>query len=383
MRYLKSIFFQLALVLIFSGFNIHPYAQQTDSTEFAFLPALAYNSDFGLIAGGVTNWYNFKDNTKPFYSYLSLSAIISTKGLASFDLVLDKPFLFGKNIRQMTQVYGSRFFNDLYFGIANRSKINGAPQDLPDYFTFQSFTLGFLTNSRFPVFRFNENKQIDARIGINFRYETPWENGIDRLIMVEKPLGYNGARVAMVSAGLVWEGRDHEFNPTRGNYAEAGFAIGSSILGSNYSLITAEYDFRQYYSFYLIRDITFAVRFSGKNTSGEVPYWELAYAGDEETLRGYYARRFLDDNVAILNTELRTWLFQIPSSDIKIGGTLFIDTASTYSNGTAINTAILNRKQTLGFGGLMTLFTPDFIIRGDIGFSDEGYGIYFSLGYMF
>ena len=42
-----------------------------------------------------------------------------------------------------------------------------------------------------------------------------------------------------------------------------------------------------------------------------------------------------------------------------------------------------NLKYTAGLGGLVTLFSPDFILRIDLGLSEEGYGIFFSTGILF
>lgn len=360
-------------------------AQQasTDSTDFAFLPAIAYNSDLGLILGGISSWYNYRDDVYPFYSYITLSGIFSTKGLASFSFAHDKPHAFGKDMRLITEMYVLRFFEDSFYGIGNYSTIKNTPPNLPDYYTFQSFSMGLAGTTRLPLKKISPTQQLDATFKVKLNYETPWGNGTDRLITTAQPLGVDGGRTFMLGTGLIWEGRNSEFNPTKGNFAKAAFSVGQKIWGSSYNLTVFEYDIRQYLTFHIIRDITLATRLSGTHTAGQVPYWEMAYAGDDETIRGYNARRFLDDNVAILNTELRTWLFAIPNSQTKFGGTLFFDVGSAFSNEDSFSGISDNLKYSAGFGGLTTLFTPEFIVRGDFGFSDEGMGVYFTIGFMF
>lgn len=370
---------------LISALALTASAQNTpsDSTEFAFLPAISYNSDLGLIGGGITSWYNYKNNTYPFYSYVTLAGVISTKGLASFSLLYDKPYAFEKDLRITTEIFASRFFEDAYFGIANYSKISDTPTDLPLFYQFQSFSAGFRTTARLPLKKLESLKQLDANLIINFRYETPWDNGDDRLITREQPLGIDGGRTSMLGVGLIWEGRDSEFQPKKGNYAESRVEIGNTIWGSSYDLAIVENDIRQYATFYFIREITFATRLFSRFSSGDVPYWKLSYAGDEETLRGYESRRFSDDNVVFLNTELRTWLFEVPNSEVRFGGTLFVDTGRTFSNGDSFSIITNDLKTTFGFGGLASFFTSDFIIRGDFGFSEEGLGVYFTTGFMF
>ncbi len=376
----KTLFF---IVFLLFSYSLSAQQSVTDSTEFAFLPAVSYNSDLGLIAGGITSWYNYQSDIYPFYSFVNISGVLSTKGLASFSLFYDKPFAFGKDLRITTEVYSARFFEDAYFGIANYSKITETPQDLPQFYQFQSFTFGFRSNARLPLIKPNSFKQLDANFIINFRYETPWDNGTNRLITRERPLGFDGGRTSMLGVGLIWEGRDSEFQPTSGNYAEIIVEMGNTLWGSSYDLIVIENDLRQYASFHLFRDVTFATRFFTRFTSGDVPYWKLSYAGDEQTLRGYESRRFSDDHVVFLNTELRTWLFKIPETQARFGGTLFLDTGRTFASNDKISVITQDLKTTIGFGGLASFFTPDFIIRGDFGFSEEGLGIYFTTGFMF
>lgn len=355
----------------------------SDSTEIAFLPAIAYNSDLGLIAGGISSVYYFREHHYPFYRYINLSALISTKGMASLQILIDKPQAFNKNIRLTTDIYISRFFQDAYFGIGSDSLITAPPPNLPDFYTFQSFSMGFSSIIRLPIVNPSSYQQLDTQFTLDAQYETPWGNANDRLITRDAPLGVTGGRSVLIGAGLIWEGRNSEFYPTKGNYGAMSISFGNTLWGSSYNLALVSFDVRQYLTFHLVRDVTFASRLSGTLTSGEVPYWKLAYAGDEETIRGYLFRRFLNDNVAILNTELRTWLFSIPHSSVKFGGTLFFDAGHAYPNGTSFNKFISGLKYSAGFGGLGTIFTPDFIIRADFGFSEEGVGIYFTTGLMF
>lgn len=359
--------------------------QKTDSTEIAFLPAIAFNSDLGFIFGGITSLYNYKDNTRPFYSYMNVAGIFSTKGLASFEIALDKPFIFGTKMRLTSSIYASRFLQDTYYGVANYQKIERDPPDgIPEFYLFQSFSTGFNGTLRIPVSSNSRNQQLDVLAILNLDYETPFENGDDRLITEKPPrYGFEGGRTFMIGSGLIWEARDSEFNPTNGMYLETSVEIGNKLWASSFNNLVIKHEMFHYLTFHLIKDITLANRFYTKHTSGETPYWKLAYAGDEETFRGYPSRRFLDDNVAILNNELRTWLIELPSADIRLGGTLFFDVGRTFANGTSLDTITGDLKYTFGFGGTASVFTPDFIIRGDVGFSEEGMGVYITTGYMF
>ncbi|MEQ9266398.1 MAG: BamA/TamA family outer membrane protein [Balneolaceae bacterium] len=381
------IFRRVYILLLFTFcITFQAFGQESssqDSISFGFLPALSYNSDFGLILGGLGSRYHYKENSTPFYSYYNIAAVLSTKGLASIRLLTDKPNAFNKDIRVTNTLFLSRFFEDNYFGIGNYDKITDTPEGLPDFYNFQSFSVGFRNIVRFPLIKSETSKQLDINTIINLGYETPWDNDSDRLISSSQPLGVEGGRTFMVGVGMVWEGRNHEFRPSKGNYLETSFEIGQKFWGSSFNNSIFKFDARQYLSFFLIREITFANRILFNHTNGQTPYWQLSFAGDEETLRGFESKRFLDDNSIIYNTELRTWLFDIESIETKIGGTLFFDTGRTFPNGMSLSSVTSDLKYSFGFGGLVSLFTPDFIVRTDFGFSEEGLGVYFTSGFMF
>ena len=384
MKKTQSIIQGAAILLLFCSFQLR--AQETvvtDSISNAFLPALSYNSDFGFMGGGLVQRYHYKKDQPPFFSFLTIAGILTTKGLASGFIELDKPNAFGTDIRLRASVYGARFYNDPFFGIGSYQKIPNSTSTSDDLYFFQSFSTGFDIRARYPIHVSNTGKRFDLMGILTFDYETPWHNEADRLIMQQAPLGVNGGRTLYLGTGFVWESRNSEFRPTSGRYAESTLQTSQEWLGSSYQSVTIDGEIRNYVSFFLLKEITLANRFYFRHTSGDVPYWKLAYAGDEQSLRGYPARRFLDDNVMFLNTELRTWLFKIKAIKAEFGGTLFFDVGRTFPNGESLQTITDDLKYSFGIGGTSSFFTPDFILRTDVGFSDEGVGVYFTAGYMF
>lgn len=360
--------------------TIPPDSIIAESIEYAFLPALAYNSDLGLVGGGIMSRYHFKKNEHPFHSYLIVNAIASTKGLLSSSVFIDKPKVFDSELRMTSDFYISRFLQNQYYGIGNYAKLAGEP----DYYYYKSFSTGFEFILRKPLLMINtESSQLDAYGTANFDYRTPFGNNTDRFISEDAPLGINGIRTAALGTGLIWENRDNEFAPTRGTYAKAGIKISQKLIGSSANYLKFESEGRAYTSFTLMNKVTFANRISFTHTSGTLPYWQLAEIGGEATMRGYPENRFRDDNALFLNSELRTWFLEFPAYEVRLGGTLFADIGNTFSNGTAFKNIFKDPKYSFGFGGNSSFFNENFIFRGDVGFSDEGYGVYFTAGYMF
>jgi outer membrane protein assembly factor BamA len=354
-----------------------------ESIEYAFLPALGYNSDMGLIGGGIMSRYHLKQDLSPFYSYLIVNAIASTKGLASASVFYDKPHFLGKDLRLISDTYISRFLQNQYYGIGNYAKITDAPDSNPNYYFYKSFSAGAEITLRNPLFIQSETSYIDLYGTVEFAYRTPWDTEPNRLIAVEQPHGFDGFHVASIEAGFIWENRNNEFDPKAGSYAKTGVEMAHHFWGSSTNYLRFESEFRAFTSFFLIREITFANRISFQHTTGSPPYWKLAELGGEHTMRGFPENRFRDDNALFLNTELRTWLFEFPEYNIKLGGTIFADIGRIFPNGSTLSSVFNDLRYVAGFGGNSSFFNENFIFRGDVGFYEEGYGIYFTAGYMF
>ncbi|MEQ9089583.1 MAG: BamA/TamA family outer membrane protein [Balneola sp.] len=383
---LSYLFKGAVLLLLFCSAELSAQKPQnvvvTDSIETAFLPALSFNSDFGFLLGGLVHRFHYKKDTEPFHSFTQVAAIVSTKGLLSGLFEYDKPYAFSSNNRFISQIYASRFLQDTYYGIGSYQKIEDSFNSNNKFYSFQSFSFGVDARLRIPL-RVKNKSSINVLAILNFDYTTPVDNGPDRLITQEQPQGVDGGQTLHLGTGFILESRNSEFRPTHGSYIETTAEVGQTWFGSSYNTFIFQADIRKYTSFYLLKEITWANRLFTKNTSGEVPYWKMAYAGDEESLRGYPSSRFLDDNVILFNTELRTWLFNIDAIGGEFGGTLFFDVGRTYPNGESFDTIFNDLKYSYGLGGTSSFFTPDFVLRCDVGFSEEGVGVYFTAGYMF
>ena len=99
-------------------------------------------------------------------------------------------------------------------------------------------------------------------------------------------------------------------------------------------------------------------------------------------MRGYMFRQFVSDNALSYSMELRTWLLEIPFKNIELGGTAFIDRGRVFTNENWRG-MFSNHKVALGLGGVMSIFTPDFILKCEMGFSEERTAIYLGTGYSF
>ena len=376
----------------------------SDSSSVAFLPAASYTTDVGLAIGGIFNRITY-GTTIPFEQNIALTALLSTKGLVGFNLFLDQPTIFRQDDRLTLNFVTNRFLEDQYYGIDNRSVLDLSQQN--HQYLYQSFTFKINIEYLFPLkewlspsgsrqtfkrsptkIKSHDSNQANIQWiqSIDYHYKTPWGNDTTSYLMRDKPAGIQGSKGLWLGLGGIVDARNHEFYPTRGWYSKLLLKSTTPIISSpdyTQQLLTSEWRF--YRSFHLFWDVVFAQRlyYEWSSSHDELPYWAYPELGGEDYLRGFATYRFLSNQVMASNTELRTWLFDFHDSGIRLGGTLFADIGSFSHSSFSSNEWEDNLRYTFGFGGLASFFSPDFILRADMGFSEEGFGIYFSTGILF
>lgn len=355
----------------------------TDTLEYAFMPALGYNSDYGLIGGGIMSRYYYRDGIRPFYSYFTVDALASTGGLFSASIVYDKPQMFDKRKRLTTELFISKFLNDQFYGIGTYQNLNPSISEDQEFYYYESFSFGIESILRHSLTQAPLGHTSDVYFSAALDYHNPVDIQQNSFIYQINPIGLEHSGTVSFGTGYIFDSRDNEFDPRHGIYGKAGFQLIKDYTSTTDIFPFIESEVRTYYTFHLIRDITFANRLTYQHINGEAPFRKLPVIGGEKTMRGYPENRFVDDNALLLNTELRTWLFGFPAYEVKFGGTLFFDVGRTFANGTSLKNVFDDLKYTYGLGGTSSFFNENFIFRADLGFSDDGYGLYFTAGYLF
>ncbi|GAA5522004.1 outer membrane protein assembly factor [Aliifodinibius salicampi] len=381
-------FFVIVSLFVLMGIHL-AQGQQADSLEgsdaivSALVPAVGYTSSAGLIGGLAYNRYNYLGDIKPFKSYLKSSALVSVKGLVEINGSYDRTRNFGKPIRSVTSIYFRRFPKDNFFEKGNESSFNSERWE-EGYYHFESISFGLDIDLRRPIFNEGEKKKrLDLMGGIETSYYIPYINKEPSSFSEADPLGRQGGWLNFVKAGLDWENRDREFDPRRGNKAIFELRYAPELI-SKYGMGSIYLDMRQY--FQLFNQVKIANRLEARHAFGDVPYWELSTMADDASnvLRGYAMNRFRGNSSVAYTLELRSWVVRFPDFyKMKLGLQLFTDTGRVFTEENDLNDLLKGYKKTVGFGGALSVLSPDFVLRGDIGFSEEGSRIYVGVGYLF
>lgn len=349
-----------------------------DSTKNAFIPVFSYSSDIGFAGGAVFGHYDYRGNIRPFNKYIEASAIVSTKGYVKVNGLFEKTSSFGTNIRSKIKVDFDRLAQENFFGIGNATTFEEEEWE-DDYYFFKSVAVGGDYQARKPIYQ-NSDSRFDLIAGFGLEYQIPYVLLENSVFSETTPNGSKGGVIGYLNAGFVWENRDSEFDPGRGNRAAFELVFAPSWT-SEYALATYSLDLRQYVRFLDL--VTLAARIKGNHAAGDVPFWRLPTLGDDHTLRGYPLNRFKGSSSISYNLEMRTWVLRFPDYNIKLGGQLFTDFGRVFTRENALGDFFKDYKQTYGVGGALSIFSPDFILRGDIGFSEDVSRIYIGVGYIF
>ena len=350
-----------------------------NEVQFSILPVLAYSSDTGLIGGIFFQRINYGDTSLPFLSRFRGDLTASLRGEFVSQIIYDHTKTFNTDIRSRMSLLLYKSKVSQYFGLGNNSEFSDDLYE-DDYYYYRSKELNFLYRGRKTLADYGFEGKFDVFADLKISYQTANESeGASQFSEDQNGLETDGW-VNKIGIGIIADDRDSEFAPTSGYKYEAGYQISHSILGSKYNYSDVWLQFLNYVE--VIPNIVVAQKIRGEYSMGNPPFWELPSLGDSDTLRGFHLDRYRGDHSILHILEARTWLFSILDGEIRFGGQLFWDSGRVFTDQDS-NKLFDDWKHTVGFGGAISLFSPDFIVRGDIGFSDESMLIYAGVGYIF
>ncbi|TVQ67693.1 MAG: hypothetical protein EA360_01665 [Balneolaceae bacterium] len=347
---------------------------------YSVIPIAGYGSDFGFYGGGVLQRINYGIGVTPFLSNMKFDATLSTKGNFITKLDYERTEIFGKNLRTRLDFIGQIEKQGHFFGVGNDTPFSDSDFD-DRYYFYENRELYINHQLRKRIFHFGEYGKTDLYSNLVFWQVNPVILSEETALFENQPAGIDKGRLMKAGIGIITDSRDSEFSPARGGRYDLLLNVvpGFSFLDYAYSEIRV--DLRNYFS--LFPSFVFAHRFKAEKVMGTAPFWALPILGNEYNLRGYHLNRFRGTGSLLSMSEARSWLFSVWEGQIRFGMQVFWDTGRVFSDFDESGGVFKDWKHTFGVGGAFTLLNPDFIIRGDLGFSEETYRIYFGVGYTF
>jgi outer membrane protein assembly factor BamA len=170
---------------------------------------------------------------------------------------------------------------------------------------------------------------------------------------------------------------DSQIHPTKGFRFLVQNDLAAGILGNkNSRFYRFTIDFRKYLLVFGDKDVL-AFRVLIQKISGDnIPLFEMSALGGGSTqnaMRGFAMNRFQDQGKILSNLEYRFPLWK------RLGGNIFVDAGTVWPSFSRIDL----QKTAVDAGWGLRYYLKNFLARFDMGFSQEGIGIYFNFGHVF
>ncbi len=372
----------LVLILSFQGEVSFSQDSLLTGRKIIPLPELSFSSDFGVKFAVEALIYDYDDGSViPFKNHSRYRISYSTIGAFSMLASNDDVNAFKTDNRMNYYANVSRNMSDYFFGDTDQQEYDKARYDTSNYYNYEMIRVDVGGNFR-KAFHPTKKNSLEYKVGLSLIYEKPINPSDSKFISSENVDGNDGAFLSLFEIGMLLDKRNSEFRPQQGYYFDASIKYSPLFLSTHQGLYNSikAYGFIPLVNRFM--EITLATRISLQNAIGSKPYWMTPMLGGTGTLRGFIFRRFSSDTALSYSAELRAWFFKIPNTKVELGGQFFVDGGRVFSNKNW-DLILTDHKFALGFGGVMSIFTPDFIMKAELGFSDEGTGFYLGTGYSF
>ncbi len=351
------------------------FTDQNHQISNIFAPDLETNTTMG--PGGNFRFLSYPSEDTQWYLVAGLQTKIARK--------VDFDFQTGRQHKKWWSFEG-RFYwehdpTERFYGVGNHSSLGNQT----NYTTKQLYGMG--------VFGLNLTEDLQLSYTLRPRW-VRIANGafssipsIFRLFPHQK--GVDGGSEILNQFVLSYDTRDSLEVPRNGGLALAYFGVADRAFMSSMSYTRFGGELRRYYT--INKQITLAghVFLEWQPADSELPFWSMARLGgedsllaDQQTLRGYGAGRFLDNNLAVANLEMRTrvWNMDIFNTHGILELAPFFE-AGRVSHYMSMNP--LSELHSVGGIGIRGIAEPFVVGYVDVGYGGEGTAVFSGINYPF
>jgi outer membrane protein assembly factor BamA len=268
---------------------------QKDSSGFIIFPVLARSIETGWsvgAAGSLTFHFKDREHTARTSNIQAISIYSTHRQLVA---ALNGSIFFPDEKLILNQQLSYSYFPDKFWGLG---KI--APDSLKENYSYHQYYIYLhpqllLAKSFF--------------LGLLYEYQNVARVKYDSggLFDTQDVLGRYGYHVSGLGLSLTYDTRNNAFSPDRGILMEFSFNHFAPFFVSDFSYTNFVIDIRKFFRTY--NQQVLALQAYGFFNEGEVPLRSLASLGGASEMRGYYAGRYRDKNMYVLQSEYRAPLF--------------------------------------------------------------------------
>lgn len=340
-----------------------------------FFPVFNYNPDIGPFFGGTYNYYKYGFRMDPYLYKLSFMAGYAPKKKDLSGLVADLDLNFMGLIKHAEVNFHLRKSGievNNYFGQGNQTVYNKSLDSVGYYkITHEEYLVN-------PSIIFPRDKSLKFNIGGMFKHfnlnDKDNDEGNNVTLNSNQRVNLLG-----VTGGLEFDKRDHPTAPFKGYYFSLNGGYFPGVFDTLYSFGKLTADLRGYLGYK--QNVSFALRLRGEKIFGDYPFFESAFLGGSQYLRGFSSERFAGDGSVLGSAELRLKLFKMNFLVPEwVGIFTFAESGRVFVKGEKSN------AWHTGYGGGLFMF----VLNRDITFKftyarsiEKDFALYFTTGFGF
>ncbi|PIB33975.1 hypothetical protein BFP72_00270 [Reichenbachiella sp. 5M10] len=261
--------------------------------QYMPFPILSYSQETGQVFGLVKyNMINLvKSDTVSAASNFSALVSASTEGQFKF-VINSKTYL--KQDRIVTQSEAS------YINFPQNVRGIGNDVMTDDPTEVVTISLNFINSALFAI---KDEKTFYVGVDQYFRNYTKVEADSNSFLVEDEVAGYQGGRVSGFGPAMIYDTRDHRYNPQTGHYLESSYKVFGSFFGSDFKYTAFKVDYRQFINPWHQHVIAF--QFRTNVSTGDVPFFTMSQMGGSSHMRGYYQGAIRDKAIVDTQVEYR------------------------------------------------------------------------------
>lgn len=343
-------------------------------SEWSFSPWLDINPDDGLFIGGGPVYTQYGYRMEPYTEQISARAGLATEtGRYRFDAVGELRDWF-RGVSTFLQLHASQLDLSNFFGLGNETMYSPS-LDHTGFYKVDQRQIYFRTTIDFTITT-NTSADIGSTIKLIDNNPKP-----GTLLDTLRLSYYNKSLTFLnLSARIQVDSRDAEKLPTRGLYLRAEVSYLPRMFDNANTFYKLQCEARTYFTSVNIQAVTIAVRAAGEKIWGNHPFFESAFLGGNESLRGFERQRFAGDASLLGGVELRARVIQIPFLvPLWAGISGFAETGRVF-----VDSEESNRWHNAIGGGLwFSIIKPEYLVSFNLASSKDEVVFYMTLGFMF
>lgn len=343
-------------------------------SEWSFSPWFDINPDDGLFIGGGPVYTQYEYRMEPYAQQMSVRAGLATRtNRYRLDAAGEFQDWF-RGVRTILQFHASQLDLSNFFGLGNESRYSQSLANEAFYKVDQrriSFraAFDFALASHITATGSSTLKLID---------NNPQQGTL--LDTLKLPFYNRSLTFSKMSAQVQTDTRDSKILPTKGVYSIAEISCFPNFLDNEHSFYKLIGELRIYFTLEDIPSITIAFRTAGEKIWGEHPFFESAFLGGNESLRGFERQRFSGDASILGGTEVRVQLARIPFIvPVWTGISAFAETGRVFLMGEHSN----RWHNVIGGGLWFSIIKPEYIANFSLAHSEDKIAFYATIGFMF